>query len=327
VTLTNTGTIATMENNSIGIKGQSVGGGGGNRRRPVSTAPLSEDFELPENIDAANVANFLKTANKQSLITDGKGQVPPVLKTNGQGARRTVRSIFAKKSLKDSLGAKPEDIQLAILGRRRRWRGGEWQHRGRLFHNTGSNRHPRAAEAYGILAQSVGGGRRFGRRRHGRGARAISTSAAASAAMAAPAANGWRCQRAERRRSIETFGRLSYGIMAQSIGGGGGIAEDHQWLHQFPASGGTGGGQRPEGLRRPLAQASAAAPARPENGDAGHGHADRRHHGPGARSSTAIFAQSIGGGGGNGGAATAASYLKRPRSGARPAAAAATAAP
>jgi len=297
VTITNTGTIATMENNSIGIKGQSVGGGGGTGGAGT-TAPLSEDFELPENIDAANVANFLKTANKQSLINDGKAKFTS-LKTEARNAKNSPLD-YAKKSLKDTLGKRPEDIQVSISV------GGAGGAAGNgstvLLTNSGSII-TAGVEAYGVLAQSVGGGGGTG---GGGTAESKGDLNVGGGFGGTGGSNGnGGIVTVLNSGSIQTFGQISYGIMAQSVGGGGGIAETISG-QAGTGSGGTAGGSA-EGLRS-LSLSIGGRAGSTGNGDV----VSITQTGDittwGA-SSTAIFAQSIGGGGGNGGAATAASYL------------------
>src|SRR3569832_2736333 len=137
---------------AIGLYVSCVGGGGGSGGTGTND-PLSEDFDLPDNIDAAGVAAYLKKTNKTSLINDGKAKFTS-LKTVAKAAL-TSPLDFAKKSLKSALGKRPEDIELSVSV------GGSGGAAGDgslvLLTNSGSII-TAGSEAYGILAQSVGGG-------------------------------------------------------------------------------------------------------------------------------------------------------------------------
>jgi hypothetical protein len=272
VEVTNDGWIQTLGENARGIYAQSIGGGGG---------------------DGGNSGGLVAIGGAGSSTSDG-GSV--TVTNNGTILTKGYRShaIFAE-SIGGGGGDGGDSGGIFTVG----GSGGGGGNAGAVtIVNTGllktgvdENGEPNsgAAEACGIFAQSVGGG-------GGNGGGAVSVGAGLSVAVGGNAGAGGDGGRVEVKTEdgseITTEGDRSHGILAQSVGGGGGNGGFAVTANALSGPsigigvGGTGGA----------------------GGNAGE--VEVREHGLISTSGAdayGILAQSVGGGGGNGGFAVSSS--------------------
>ena len=288
VTVTNEfGTrIVTRGHNSNGILAQSIGGGGGAGGSGMSTGDGSAQVDLKLSIGGFGASG----GHGGDVIVNNAGEI----QTSGRyGNAIMAQSIGGSGGAGGASGATTSDSKIAItfaLG----GFGGEGGYGGTVTvnNNAGGKIFTTGSNAYGIFAQSVGGG--------GGAAGAGTTKSKAEKvsvdlAVGGVGGNGnyGGVVNVTNRDEIETTGVFSHGIFAESIGGGGG------------ASGAAASSSKSKiaiGARSAL-----------KAGDGSYGGSvtvenfanitTARNH------SIGIFAHSVGGGGGFGGAATSSTEV------------------
>lgn len=261
VTVENDGYIETKKIGSYGILAQSVGGGGG---------------------DGGSTAGLVAIGGNGSQTSDGGA-----VEVTNRGTIIT-RELYSHAIFAESIGGGGGNGgrsggMISIGGN-----GGAGGNADTVTVTNEGTIHTVKDESYGIFAQSVGGS-------GGNGGGAISIGAGASVSIGGNGASGGSGDivtvTTEENSSIITEGIASYGIMAQSVGGGGG-AGGFSVSGSFGGSGfnlGIGGGGGTGGLGSTVNI----------NTDGTISTSGLRAHG--------IFAQSVGGGGGDGGFSVAGS--------------------
>ena len=237
------GTISTEGRSSYGILAQSVGGSGGNAGWSSGLVALGADAGRGGN--SGNVS--ITTGQQNAIVTTG---------TNSH-------AIFGQ-SVGGGGGNAGFSGGLVALGAS----GGLGGSSGTIDITHGGSALTGGAGAYGIFAQSVGGG-------GGSGATAGGLIALGGSGSAGGDANNVSVN-ILKGATVETTGTAARGIVAQSVGGGGGDASTSGGLVSLGGKGSKGG----------------------KAGDVNVGNAGTvKTKGNG---SDAIFAQSVGGGGGSG---------------------------
>jgi hypothetical protein len=284
VTVNSSGEISTAGQRSYGILAQSVGGGGGDGDFSVAGAFSAKNsgVALPVSIGgsggAAGNGAMVNLDSGSDVTTLGDDSHGIFAQSTGGGGGSGGFSISAALSGGYALGASV---------------GGSGDNGGSGSTVNVANRgeiHTSGTHAYGILAQSVGGG-------GGDGGFSVSGSLSKSPAvqfsMGGLGAGGGKGGSVTLTNSgrITTEGELAYGVLAQSVGGGGGSGG---FSVAAALSGGAkyklGGGAAAVGGEGGLGADSDAVTVRNAAGVETLG-----------TGSHAIFAQSVGGGGGAGG--------------------------
>jgi len=302
VIVDNSGTINTYQDSSIGIFAQSIGGGGGTGGGArAMTLDIDPNDWLPK-LKKENINDFLSDlfstwnlavggsgggasdggsvtiVNKGNIVTQGAEShgifAQSVGGGGGLGGNASHGIPDVPKELEPFLELTPlkglEDMQIVVGGS-----GGSSGHGDHINVNNESNIRTLGHGSSGIFVQSIGGGGGVG----GSGAVGLVGKIGIGGAAGASGDGGEVMVSHDGR--IDTFGAAAYGIFAQSVGGGGGMAGnvdrglfDLGLGYSFAQSGGGGG----DGGRVTVAS-----------------HGDIVTNGAGANG---IFAQSVGGGGG-----------------------------
>ena len=286
VTVTNTGSITGIGQQSTGIFAQSVGGGGGNGGDTLSVAVGAGISIGGSGGNGGNGATVsLTNGGMLSLAGDQATGIfaQSVGGGGGNGGDASTQGLLASA------------FTLAIGGR-----GGGGGNGGAVFvTNTGAIS-VSGVDATGIVAQSVGGGGGNGGDAAASGLSPVVQISVSVGGSSGGGGNGGAVNVAN-SGSVTTSGVRSRGVFAQSVGGGGGNGGDaaarsvSSGASNVPVSvslavgvGGTGGGGGNGGIV--VASNSGLITT---SGDRAHG----------------IEAQSVGGGGGSGGSATASSQI------------------
>jgi len=245
VSVTNGGNIATWGQGSFGILAQSIGGQGGDSGNVGGLAALGGHAGSGGNGGAVSVT----TLEGSYIYTDGSGSHGIVAQSigGGGGTGGTSGGLVAMGS-RGGVGGNGGSVQ--------------------VYHNADLETH--GAGAYGILAQSIGGGGGTAGTTAGAVALGVggNIGGSASSVTVNVGASG----------TIHTSGLTSAGIVAQSIGGGGGDGSSSGGFVSLGGGGGSAGHAN---------QVTVTNQGEIITGGAG---------------ADAIIAQSIGGGGGRGGA-------------------------
>jgi hypothetical protein len=283
VSIFDSGTVQTTGDRSTAIFAQSIGGGGGNGGDAVSVAPALS-VAIGGNGGLGGDGNDVHIITDSSDI-DTTGNEAHGIHAQSVGGGGGNGGLAVSGTLP---GNSPINVSIAIGGN-----GGGGGDAGDVVSVETSDDttiDTTGLRAYGIAAQSIGGGGgNGGTALAGSGGPGfqVSVSVGGSGAMAGDG----RTVDVDNAATITTSGDLSAGIFTQSIGGGGGNGG-------FAGSLAIGG-----------ASASVAVGGDGEAGGVG-GTIDIDNFGmitTGGNGAAGIFAQSIGGGGGNGGSALAGS--------------------
>ncbi len=273
VIVTQSGSIATKGKDSNAITAQSIGGGGGNGGSTVSVG-LYVNVSVGGSAGDGGKGGVVKvTANDGSITTEGANSFGIQAQSIGGGGGN---GGFAFSAAAGDKGA----VSVGVGGT-----GGKGGNASNVSVTTDADITTGGSSAHGILAESIGGG-------GGTGGAAVSLAVAggpsAGIGVGGSGEGGGAGANVSvlNTGSITTTGFHSYGILAQSVGGGGGdggMGLAGSVGSKFTASAGFGG--------------SAA-----NGGSAGNVTVDTRGsiETKGAESH-AIMAQSVGGGGGTGG--------------------------
>jgi hypothetical protein len=282
--------VTTRGTDSHGLFAQSLGGGGGNGGFSIagslslgSTAQLGLGGSGDGGGSAGNVSVGVDQITSGTIRTSGNNSYGLLAQSVGGGGGNGGFSVAGNASLGSS-------ATLAIGGS-----GGTGSDSGVVTVHAGNSVYTGGDNSHGIFAQSLGGG-------GGNGGFAVSgsisvggTNGNVGAAIGGDGDGGGSAQNVTAESSgmiIETRGARSYGLVAQSVGGGGGdggfavAGSITQGATATFAMGGNGDGG---GLGRDVTVESSTAIT--TLGEESHG----------------LFAQSLGGGGGSGGFAVAGS--------------------
>jgi hypothetical protein len=277
-TLWSNSEVFTLGNNSHGLFAQSVGGGGGSGGAAIA-ASLSGGQALDlafggSAADGGSAGDVSLTSHGDYVMTDGAKSYGILAQSigggGGDGGFAVAGSISGGSSLNFGMGGK----------------GGAGSQAGNVFVDNSSHLTTFGSDSHALFAQSVGGG-------GGSGgfsvAGSISMSNAVQAGIGGSGAAGAIAGSVQVRNSasaIDTFNSHAYGILAQSVGGGGGdggfavaggIAKSNSASLSVGGPGAAGG----DALWVDVSSSSEIT----TRGVDSHG----------------IFAQSLGGGGGSGG--------------------------
>jgi uncharacterized protein with beta-barrel porin domain len=218
VDILNSGGIATHGLSSHGIFAQSVGGGGG--QAAVSTFDLKGKSDISLSIGggagAAGNGDSVRVLNSGTILTTGKDSYGIFAQSVGGGGG----SESAQDEGEGGGGGSEPDTSMLIvtLG----GKGGAAGQGGAVDVSNSGNISTRGASSHGIYAQSVGGG-------GGQGASVDSSEISKlklSFGGKGGASGDGGVVGVTNSGAILTTGDGSYGILAQSVGGGGGVAGD-----------------------------------------------------------------------------------------------------
>lgn len=293
VTVNNHGVVNTRGNDSHGLLIQSVGGGGGSGGFSVAGGISASGAAISASIggggtNGGNAGDVILT-NSGAISTFGTHSYGVLAQSigggGGDGGFSVAGGISQGPAISFSMGG-----------------GGGPGGNGAVVDVANSGNIFTAGElAYGLFAQSVGGG-------GGSGGFSVAGSLSANSGGLAFGLGGSAGSGADagsvnavNRGNIETINKGSHAIMAQSVGGGGGAGGFSGAL-----AGGFGDGAKLAvgigGLGGSGGNAGAVAVSSTESSIATRGDA-----------SYGILAQSVGGGGGDGGAGLAASFGTQPK--------------
>jgi hypothetical protein len=288
VAVTSSGSIVTAGDDSTAILAQSVGGGGGagGGADSAAAAKFTPSVSIGGSGGNGGTGGAVSVANGGTIVTAGNRAIGLFAQSVGGGG-----GIGGAASGKAMASDNPAGASFALAVSVGGTGGGGGS--GGLVNVTNTGGITTAgANAYGVLAQSVGGGGGVGggARSSGDDSRyALAVSVGGNGNVAGAGGN----VSVSNAGSILTTGNLAHGIYAMSVGGGGGIGGD--------ATSSAGGGNSQGG--------SIALTVGGRGGAAGNGGAVSVVNG--GRIDTfgfgahGIFAQSVGGGGGSGAAGTA----------------------
>ncbi|MDT8442460.1 MAG: hypothetical protein RQ723_12480, partial [Desulfuromonadales bacterium] len=236
VDVANTGRIATTGKEAVGILAQSIGGGGGSGST-VITGSVSKGGSgstvglgiggtggtggTGGNVTVSNlIQDGVPSTGEIHTTGDGAHGIMALSIGGGGGTGSTV--VSATVALKPDEKASSHALALSIGGA-----GGSGGAAGTVTVSNDGSIVTRGAEAHGIVAESIGGG-------GGNGGMSFAgnllvgkkTTVGIESAIAIGGSGGTgntgNDVLVDNSGSIETFGNSSYGILAQSIGGGGG---------------------------------------------------------------------------------------------------------
>jgi uncharacterized protein YhjY with autotransporter beta-barrel domain len=213
VTVTNSGNLATSERNAAAIFAQSVGGGGGNGGNAVAVGAFVASAVGGEGGPGGNGAAVTVRSTAGTIETQGKEShgifAQSVGGGGGNGGFAAAAAVGHKLTATVAVGRK----------------GGGGGDGATVQVESGSGITTHGADAHGIFAQSVGGG-------GGNGGYSIAASAgdgiAISFSMGGQGGAGGSGSTVDVGKeaavtgTIATHGDFSHGILAQSVGGGGG---------------------------------------------------------------------------------------------------------
>ncbi len=238
VTVTNTGGIGTVEAGSIGIFAQSIGGGGGNASTVITSTVAGDgggnSFGMGIGGDGGNgaAAGDVKVFNRPGL-TPTSGQIITIgdyshgilAMSVGGGGGTGATTVTTQKSKSDSATATTNSFSMSLGGN-----GGDGGTGGVVEVENEGKITTYGYKAHGIIAQSVGGGggsggmTLTGDMSLGKRAGDASGGLVGSFALGGfgGTGNSGGTVSVNNSGTIEVFGKSSYGIYAQSVGGGGG---------------------------------------------------------------------------------------------------------
>ena len=276
VSVTNSGSVVTQGSDAFGIFAQSVGGGGGYggaARGDAATDQASENQKgalallIGGTGGAAGGGGAVTVTNTNSIDTSGFGAHGVVAQSvgggggmggaggadagnDGSGGRSSVNlnTIFDDADDTDDLSTPNVNLNNApqesgvTVGGGIGGAGGSSGDGGTVNVGNRGSIVTRLADAFGIFAQSIGGGGGSGAAGNAfEGEKDLNVSIGGSAGSTG---NGGTV-RVEQVGDIATLGNRSYGVFAQSVGGGGGIGStgngNNSGTINVGGSGGAGG--------------------------------------------------------------------------------------
>ncbi|WP_374665994.1 ESPR-type extended signal peptide-containing protein [Acinetobacter sp.] len=252
ITVDDASSILMKGNESVGILGQSVGGAGGNTGFAVSIANLGGKGGSGGDAGAVNIDNSALVVTKGG--TDSSAIIAQSLGGGGGSGRFSAAAY--------SLGAQ----------------GGAGGNSGAVSVTNNNILSTAGEDSHGILAQAIGGG-------GGNSSKSIGFAGIGGNATSG-GAGGVVTVKTESNSQISVKGKHSSGIVAQSIGGGGGNAGLTAGVVSIGGDGGTGNDAKSVTVDNKGAITT-----------------------EGSEDAAGILAQSIGGGGGNGSMSVAAGGL------------------
>lgn len=212
VSLNNSGFIQTTDSLSVGVVGQSVGGGGGH-----AFLQQAQNFNTSGNeyrVGSVNgkgsggqVSYTQSSGNNSQVSTLGAGSVGVLLQSLGGGGG----SLLVKQTDRNNRLGK------VMVG----GEGQESGHGGTVQFNNATTIQTQANNALGILAQSIGGGGGYVDFLSGQTQGLEGINAAVQLGGNNTSGNGGAVSVRNNSR-ISTQGKNSHAVVAQSIGGGGG---------------------------------------------------------------------------------------------------------
>ena len=260
VSLTNNGTVSTQGAAAIGLLAESIGGGGGTATGTGGIFAIGSNGGTGGNGGTVNVTN-------NGAITTAGNSAPGILAHSIGGGGGN--------------GGTATGLAVAVGGS-----GGAAGDGGSISFNIDGAISTAGLFSPGAVAQSIGGGGGNG------GATTTISLLPFSAAIGGSGSAGGNGGDLDINvgATISTTGQHAHGLLAQSVGGGGG----------------TGGSANSYGIAEAVSITLAIGGSGGAGGDGGNVTVDNGYHiSTGGADSLGILAQSVGGGGGDGGAATA----------------------
>ena len=219
VTGGNNGVIATLGTSAYGLAGQSVGGGGGRGGKAGATAGGADD-DLPLFV-SDQISNGFGVAGGVTKVTD---QIF-LLNDRIKGDVNTLETLREKitgevQDAKNPKNFSPEiDVAIAVGGK-----GGSAGTGGAVTLANGGGIATSGAQADGVIGQSVGGGGGVGGASSASGGATDDTNYELNLSLGGTggaAGNGGTVSLTNTGQ-VETAGVSAYGLVSQSVGGGGG---------------------------------------------------------------------------------------------------------
>ena len=288
VTVNNAGSLSTFGDGAVGIFAQSVGGGGGvagegagARQQVQNSVANTLNAVVSLNVGATNGSNgngsTVTVTHDGSLTTRGDDAVGIIAQSVGGGGGRGGSGIAGRSGIVTVGGTGNAFGNAGAVT----VSGGGGITTGKTRSGGRASQATSVSQAHGILAQSIGGG----------GGHAGTTRLSDSSRF------GSKLNMADEKNNsgnggavtvdfdgpITTAGDSSVGILAQSVGGGGGIAGQVTQTVTGALVGSLGGDGTAGPVSITLGNGSGSAAGITTSGDSAHG----------------IFAQSAGGGGGS----------------------------
>jgi len=221
VTVTQVGDLTTAGKQAIGILAQSIGGGGGNAGLDVGFVKADGGklgITLGREGGTGGYGGTVQLSYTGILNTTGEmafGLLAQSIGNGGGNSSSTTISGEVPSGQNDVGENRPQSATLAIG-----LAGGVGGYGGHVILNSDGRITTRGRRAYGVFAQSVGGG-------GGNGGNANSfgiTAPVIALTLGGAGGNGGHGGQVDLNNTavVETFGEEAVGILAQSIGGGGG---------------------------------------------------------------------------------------------------------
>ena len=207
-----TGVAGTSGYGAFGILAQSIGGGGGTGvdGSAQSSGNLSLGAGAGRSGGAAGDSGLVSLSGTTTIVTAGQVAPGVVLQSIGGGGGLAARGSTLSGSYDDT--DKQTTIQVG-------GQNGSSGNSGGVSVNASLTIQTAGAHSYGILAQSIGGGGGFAFTENG-----TTNQPAAAGGGSGTSGNGGPITMTLAGGGIRTAGFGAHGILAQSIGGGGGIA-------------------------------------------------------------------------------------------------------
>ncbi|HEY1048431.1 MAG TPA: autotransporter outer membrane beta-barrel domain-containing protein [Prosthecobacter sp.] len=221
VTVTQVGNLTTTGKQSIGILAQSIGGGGGNAGLDVAFIKADggkAGLTIGRVGGTGGYGGTVQLNYTGVLNTTGEmafGLLAQSLGNGGGNSSSTTISGEIPSSQNDLGQTRPQSATLAIG-----LEGGVGGYGGNVTLNSNGSITTRGRRAYGVFAQSIGGG-------GGNGGKANSfgiTAPVVAITLGGTGGSGGYGGQVDLTNTavVETFGEEAVGLLAQSIGGGGG---------------------------------------------------------------------------------------------------------
>lgn len=219
VVVNSQGSIVTLGDASHGIMAQSIGGGGGSGGASITTRGAGESNGPTISLSASlggggNVAgdgSNVVVRNEGSIDTAGVQSYGILAQSIGGGGGQAGLG----RSISDSTGT--FSLGVSVGGS-----GGSSGSGGQVAVTNLGNVTTRSNDSHGIFAQSIGGGGGDGGNAHGADARSFKDLNITIGGSSGSSGNGGVVS-IFNAGNVTTLGDGSFGILAQSIGGGGGV--------------------------------------------------------------------------------------------------------
>jgi hypothetical protein len=233
--ITNKGFVSTSGDEAVGLQAESIGGGGGNAGKANAT---SNSLSLHQNIDAAQAiggksgsggdGGTIGVDNLGTVLTGGSFAHGILAQSIGGGGGNggsatglAMPGLSFDKTLNDLVGKLPVADALSVTRAIGGQGGGGGKGQAITVTNAGALR-TGGSDAIGIFAQSIGGGGGTGGDVQGAAQGKLTVTLTLGGKGGSGNTGGGVTITNAATGGIETWGDGAHGILAQSIGGGGG---------------------------------------------------------------------------------------------------------